>query len=445
MATLGDVLAAIDRIERAGHAGEVTRHAWAEISMPMRSPQDYDRILDRLRAACPGLFPSPPAAPSASPPQGGAPEQQGDAARAMKKAEAALSQQQSATAEFDRQVIEALLHAHKTTEEGRRQLTELEAQIEGAARTWNLSTATGAREFQRFLIGKLRQIVAVVQDANDDDTSKQALAAAWAALYASQVGQDGAPPLGRDHAPGDGDTPHPEVLPDTEADPYLDAVPLDEPRGESMPQHSAASGPTMPAGFGGGTPGYGSMPVGGAPGEIPLAGLVQGLQRRPAPEQLADENPVSAGGASSDEPGEKEAGDDPAAAPEPGPTTVTLPDGETVTAATPQLAAVMQAAVSGTPIADAFRQQGIIIPPPGTAVTVPVDSSRVNPGDIGMFTDRHALALSNSKALLDGQIQHVADLRGPSFLGWQHPPTLGETTTPTQTPTPIRPSATVRA
>ena len=64
----------------------------------------------------------------------------------------------------------------------------------------------------------------------------------------------------------------------------------------------------------------------------------------------------------------------------PVPTTVTLPDGETVTAASPQLAAAIKAAVGGAPIADAFHQQGITIPPPGTAVTNPIDAAHVVPG-----------------------------------------------------------------
>ena len=103
----------------------------------------------------------------------------------------------------------------------------------------------------------------------------------------------------------------------------------------------------------------------------------------------------------------------------------------------------MQAAVDGTPVAEAFRQQGITIPPVGSAVAVPIDQSRVTPGDIGMFTDRHALALGSSKALLDGQIQQIGNIGGPSFLGWQHPPTVGEVVTPT--PAPTRLSATLRA
>jgi len=107
------------------------------------------------------------------------------------------------------------------------------------------------------------------------------------------------------------------------------------------------------------------------------------------------------------------------------------------------LAAAIKAAVGGTPIAEAFRQQGMTIPPPGTEVPTPIDSLRVTPGDIGMFTDRHALALSPGKALLDGQIQHIATVSGPSFLGWEHPPAAtAAATTPAKpdTPTPTRPA-----
>ncbi len=124
---------------------------------------------------------------------------------------------------------------------------------------------------------------------------------------------------------------------------------------------------------------------------------------------------------------------------------MTLPDGDTVTAASPQLAAAIKAAVGGAPIADAFHQQGITIPPPGTAVTNPVDPLQVIPGDIGIFTDRHALALGHEKALLDGQIQRIATVSGPSFLGWEHPPAATAPATPPakpHTPTPTGPAAT---
>ena len=126
-----------------------------------------------------------------------------------------------------------------------------------------------------------------------------------------------------------------------------------------------------------------------------------------------------------------------------GPTPVTLPDGDTVTAGSPQLAAAIKAATGGASIADAFHQQGITIPPPGTAVPNPIDPPQVAPGDIGMFTDRHALALGHDKALLDGQIQHIATVSGPSFLGWEHPPVAAATApATTDTPTPTRPAST---
>ena len=113
-----------------------------------------------------------------------------------------------------------------------------------------------------------------------------------------------------------------------------------------------------------------------------------------------------------------------------GPTTVTLPNGDTVTAASPQLAAAIKAAAGGVPIAEAFHQQGITIPAPGTAVANPIAPSRLIPGDIGIFTDHHALALGHDKALLDGQIQRISTVSGQSFLGWVHPPTPATATGP---------------
>jgi hypothetical protein len=47
-----------------------------------------------------------------------------------------------------------------------------------------------------------------------------------------------------------------------------------------------------------------------------------------------------------------------------------------------------------------------------------------------MFTDRHALALGESRALVNGQIQHISTVNGPGFLGWEHPPV------PVNAPTP---------
>ena len=158
------------------------------------------------------------------------------------------------------------------------------------------------------------------------------------------------------------------------------------------------------------------------PGGFPLAGFPCLDELSPAdfddrrPESDDPENRLV-----SDEEDHDRAGHE-SGEPASGPTTVTLPNGETLTAASPQLAAAIEAAAGGTPIAEAFRQEGMTIPPPGTAVSDPVDPSQLTPGDIGMFTDRHALALGESRALVNGQIQHISTVNGPGFLGWEHPP-----------------------
>jgi hypothetical protein len=188
------------------------------------------------------------------------------------------------------------------------------------------------------------------------------------------------------------------------------------------------------------------MPDWGMPGGLPLSGRLPGTEDEYSPEDL--DEPQLDDQQASDKDGDDQANHEEAESggghpPTPGPTTVTLPDGQTLTAASPELAAAIQAAVGGTPIADAFDDEGITIPPPGTAVAEPVDPSRLAPGDIGMFTNRHALALGQSKALLDGQIQHISTVTGPSFLGWEHPPAPVTTAEPARTdpPAPTRPAA----
>jgi hypothetical protein len=215
--------------------------------------------------------------------------------------------------------------------------------------------------------------------------------------------------------------------------------------------------PSIPSFGGGAMPGGGSMPGGapnwampsGFPLPAPLPGIddgrpPRGVDNAPLESDDPGEQPPSdTGGDKTDhEAAEAAATEIPAS----GPTTVTLPNGESVTASSPQLAAVIKAAAGGTPIADAFREQGITIPPPGTAVAEPLDPSRVAPGDIGMFTNRHALGLGQSRALLNGQIQHISTVTGPSFLGWEHPPAPVTAAAPARTdpPAPTRPAITGR-
>jgi hypothetical protein len=313
------------------------------------------------------------------------------------------------------------------------------------------------------LIGKLRDIRAVVASATLDDTSNSALMAAWTSLYnAAEPGTDEAERrvstgAAADSATGSAGQSQPAA---TEAglDPYFDSLPDDDPgllpedtpvQGPS-PTPMAADVPGVPSFGGGGMPGGAAMPGWATPGGFPLPGPLPGGNDQSSPRDLDDalsESDHPADERSSDQDGDGPADHhDPEAAagqpPASGPTTVTLPDGETLTAASPQLAAAIEAAAGGTPIADAFRHEGITIPPPGTAVADPVDPSHLTPGDIGMFTDRHALALGQSRALLNGQIQHISTVNGPSFLGWEHPPVPVTAPAPESTdpPAPTRPA-----
>lgn len=139
----------------------------------------------------------------------------------------------------------------------------MQTEIVGATQHWDLSTAAGAREFQRFLIVKLGEIIGVVEEANDDDTSKQELTAALTALYAAPAAQrDDPAPVEQNPAPDGGPSPTPvapslaEAAPSVAEDGYLDALPDEEPEDDyriSAQRPSAA--PPMPA-----FPGFGVRP-----------------------------------------------------------------------------------------------------------------------------------------------------------------------------------------
>ena len=385
-------------------------------------------------------------------------------------------------------MISAILNAHTTSVEGGATLRQLQRDVEDSVRSrTDLDAPAGARDFQRFLIGKLREIGAVVETASLDDTSKAALAGAWTALYEATKGESsegGAPKDKAGDSPassnaGNGTDPAAELPAygaDAGTDPLLDELlannagwPTDgssasspaQPQPQSSPSTAPAAAsmlPTLPtvpglSGLGGGLPGglgadrEDAGPGGGSSAERPidhpsldeLLGQIDELD--PTTEETPEAGPDSVTGDAADtEPADT--------APPDGPTPVRLPNGDTVTAPNPQIANVLKAAIGGTPIGDAFREQGILIPPAGTAVAHPVDPARVGSGDIGMFTDRQALALDRSRALFNGQIQPVASVSGPSFLGWQHPPAQGSTapsasTPDIHTPPPTRPATAV--
>lgn len=472
MATPAEVLAAVEHVKectgdpKAWLTGLTPQEATDAVTIFSASPQRLDNLVARIRQQHPDLF-KPATGEMVFPSrtrQGGqrpvdsrrdgpaSDHQEGDAADAIRNAEVALAHQNSAAAQLDLQVVTAILNAHQKTAEGRDALDRLQHDIESAVRTRSdLDTPAGARDFQRFLIGKLRDIRAVVVSANLDDSSKSALMAAWTSLYNSanpvdDAGEHRRAPSG----PADSAAKSGPAVPEADLDPYADSM-LDgdpglmpEDMSAPIPSASAPAPPMMPSippVSGGALPGL-AMPSG-----LPLPGPLPSTDDQRSPKDLDDallaaDDPDD--GLSSDQEGDDEADHEPATdePPASGPTTVTLPNGDTVTAASPQLAEAIKAAAGGMPIPDAFQQQGITIPPPGTAVTDPVDPSRVEPGDIGMFTTRHALALGQSRALLDGQIQHISTVKGPSFLGWEHPPAAVTATAPARSdpPAPTRPA-----
>ena len=488
MATPSDVLAAVEHVKectgdsKAWLTGLTPQEVTDAVTVFGASPQRLDGVLARIRQQHPDLFdhrtgemivPSqtgPGRRPAGPLPDDHASDrQEGDAADAIRDAEAALAHQNSATAHVDLQVVTAVLNAHQKNAEGREALNGLQHDIEAAVTTRSdLDTPAGARDFQRFLIGKLRDIRAVVANASLDDTSNSALMAAWTSLYNSAKAETGdadeqrrstAAPAG---SPAESTGQSPPAAADGGLDPYLDALPVDDSGllpAELPAQTPPAAAPmtpvmpSIPSFGGGGIPGGGAMPGLAMPSGFAIPGPLQGADDERSPKDLDDalleaDGPTDQPSTDTDGDGQADHHDAESTASQPvtGPTTVTLPNGETVTAANPQLAAAIKAAAGGMPIADAFRQEGMTIPPPGTAVPDPVDPSRVTPGDIWMLTDLHALALGYSRALLNGQIQHISTVNGPSFLGWEHPPGPVTAAVPDRTdpPAPTRPATAER-
>ena len=450
-------------------------------------------VLAKVTAAHPEVFLADSTNGTAAPP---ARAGEGVAADAIRDAEAALAHQNTVAAHVDLQVVTAVLNAHAAHDEGLAELVALQRDIEQAvtART-DLDTPAGARQFQRFLIGKLRDIRNVVENSSLDATSKASLAAALTTLYASspsdpaertavegRPSEPGAVPsepsrfhevpsetataaMSQDPGAAPSDLglealPLPDLLDPLPPEPsWIEPPPAGLPAGSppapvAAPPAVAPPAPVMPP------PAMATPPwAGGLPGSAPFGAGLPTLGSPPAPvsplpELPKPDLPEHRGGAALDpetpadskpapDTESAEASDDPQGPSADGPdTTVDLPDGDTVTAASPELAAAITAAVGGAAIPDAFRQQGIVIPAPGSTVTAPLDPAGLAPGDIGLFTDRHALALGNGKALLDTQIQPISSVSGPGFIGWQHPPEPEPANATPDVPAPNRAAAT---
>lgn len=135
---------------------------------------------------------------------------------------------------------------------------------------------------------------------------------------------------------------------------------------------------------------------------------------------------------------------DPSASQPPATTHVALPNGESVEARTVQGATAVKAAVGGAPVADAWHQAGVNVPPPGTPVTNPIPPTKLQAGDVGIWQDHLVMALGNGKVLVSGQVQPLSSVgSSPDFLGWMDPSaqaaTVGQPAPATPPSAPVPP------
>ena len=108
----------------------------------------------------------------------GMPEQVGRSIGAIGERQAALSTRHIAAADADRALADALAEAHAANAEAVRRLDGIAAEIDDAVgnqAALALDTAMGAREFQKFLIDKQREISAVVSNAREIGEAKKAV------------------------------------------------------------------------------------------------------------------------------------------------------------------------------------------------------------------------------------------------------------------------------
>jgi hypothetical protein len=105
-------------------------------------------------------------------------EQAGLSIGAIREEQVALSRQHAAAAQADRVLGKALASAHAATVDGVTRLDAISAEIDRAVENWvamGIDTPIGAREFQKFLIAKQREISGVVSDAHQLDAAKKAM------------------------------------------------------------------------------------------------------------------------------------------------------------------------------------------------------------------------------------------------------------------------------
>ena len=414
---------------------------------------------ERYFAAAPGSN-APAGAPVGAAPLPTDEQQSGRTAEAVKKLQEELKARYSDLSDAEQKLAESLLTARATTADGQRKLNDIQMKIIDAVNNPDLSLDTPAGEaaFLKFLRGQVAAIGDVVASgtltADDQAKAIAALSKLYSLQPADQPASTPAP------AAGPGETEPAavpgEVLGPAAPDPALGDLGLGAAPVGPDPLSSLAS--MLPAAAGSFPPaGQGGSPLDALGLAGPLAGLASQLADQPprsepakhtgaktSSDDTAADHDNKGADQHSERPGDqpKPQGPQPPppdangtpgqGAPPAGPaaaaapsSAVQLPDGSTVTARTPAIAAAVKSYLAGTPLDAAYRQAGIELPPPGTPVTNPVDPAALTAGAIGMFKDHYVVALSAAKALQDGQVVSLsAAAAGPDFLGWIDPSAL---------------------
>ena len=430
-------------------------------------------------------------------------QQSGRTADAVRKLHDEMKDRYSQLSEAEGKLTEAMLSARTTTAEGQQKLNDIQQKIVEAVNNpaMSLDTPAGEQSFLKFLRSQVAAIGEVLQSGTLTAEDQAKAASALAALY----DMDGASPDTGGETPSDPNAqpgpatpaPAPPVSDPALVDPALTDAGLGpmEPMPDPMLSDLGMGGPMGAdplAGLASALPAaMGAFPQGGGLGggspldaltgaAAPLAGLAsqlgeQARREEPdpgvesekdkddeldedegkddhdhAPEPVPEETPPSTTPESGTPPepvpaGTPGEGAPPAAPgpPPPPPTAITLPDGSTANARTPELAQAVKAHLDGKPLEEAYREQHLELPPPGTPVTAPVDPSRLSAGMLAVFNDHYAVALSSVKALQDGQVVPASMIASsPGFLGWLDPSAVAAPApTPAPTPVPIPPSS----
>lgn len=117
----------------------------------------------------------------------------GSAVAAIAARQAVLATQQRAAAEADEQMAEMLHAAHAATVGSVERLDTIAAEVDAAATLragFAVDTPLGAREFQKYLIAKQRDVFAVVAEMHERDRADAERIEALRPAYAAPPNED---------------------------------------------------------------------------------------------------------------------------------------------------------------------------------------------------------------------------------------------------------------